>query len=65
MKDVMEMELSKDEIIVLNKFRRAKRYTRENRQAEIEIRILPGGRVSLIRAVFQEKINTDEVIFKE
>ena len=54
------MELSRDEKILLLKFRRAKRYARDNRQAGLEIIILPGGRVFLTKGIFQDKIEVEE-----
>lgn len=55
------MELSRDEKILLDKFRQAKKYAQDNRQAGLEICILPGGRVSLVKIMFQEKIEADKV----
>jgi len=56
------MELSRDEKIMLSKFRRAKKYAQDNRQAALEICILPGGRVFLTKFIFQEKIEADAKI---
>lgn len=55
-----KMDLSRDEKIMLSKFRTAKRYAQDNKQAELEIRILPGGRFSLVRLIFQEKVESEE-----
>lgn len=54
------IELTREEKIMLSKFRTAKRYALDNKQAELEIRILPGGRLSLVRLTFQEKVETPE-----
>jgi len=45
---------------MLSRFRTAKRYALDNKQAELEIRILPGGRLSLVRLTFQEKVEASE-----
>lgn len=55
------MELSDDERIVISKFKRAKKYAKDNRQAGLEILILPGGGTVLIKAIFQDKIKVEEV----
>jgi len=52
--------LSRDETILLLKFRRAKRYARDNKQAEINICILPGGRTFITKDAFQDKIEIEE-----
>jgi hypothetical protein len=52
------MDLSRDEMAVLEKFRSGKRFAENNKQATLEICILPGGRVSLIKVGYQEKIET-------
>ena len=54
------MELTREEKIMLSRFRTAKRYASDNKQAELEIRILPGGRLSLVRLTFQEKMEFKE-----
>lgn len=56
------MELSRDEKILLLKFRRAKKYAQENKQAEINICILPGGRVFITKNIFQEKIEIEQTL---
>ncbi len=55
------MEVSKIEKVLLLKFRRAKKYAQGNRQAGLEIVILPGGRVVLTKGIFQDKIEVEEV----
>lgn len=55
------MELSDDERIVVSKFKRAKKYAKDNRQAGLEIVILPGGRAVLIKSIFQDKIEVKEI----
>ena len=54
------IELTREEKIMLSRFRTAKRYAEKNNQAELEIRILPGGRLSLVRLTFQEKVETEK-----
>ncbi|MDP3041769.1 MAG: hypothetical protein Q8N62_03425 [Candidatus Omnitrophota bacterium] len=56
------MELSRDEEIILLKFKRAKRYAQDNKQAEINICILPGGRVFITKDIFQDRIETEETL---
>jgi len=53
------MELSRDEKIMLSKLRRAKKYAQDNRQAALEICVLPGGRVLITKFTFQEKVEID------
>lgn len=55
------MKVSKDEKVLLFKYKRAKKYAQNNRQAGLEIVILPGGRVFLIKGIFQDKIEVEEV----
>jgi hypothetical protein len=52
------MELNEEEKILIEKFRRARKYAENNRQATLDICILPGGRVSLMKIGYQEKIET-------
>ncbi len=56
------MKLTKDEKIILLKLRRAKEYARNNKQAVLEICVLPEGKVSLVKATFQEKIEIEQMI---
>lgn len=52
------MELNEEEKILIEKFRRARKYAENNRQATLDICILPGGRISLMKIGYQEKIET-------
>ncbi len=54
------MELNEEERILIKKFRRARKYAENNRQATLDICILPGGRVSLMKIGYQEKIEAKE-----
>lgn len=53
------MDLTRDETMLIEKFRRAKKFAENNRQATLEICILPGGRVSLVKVGYQEKIEAE------
>lgn len=52
------MEISSDEKIVLLKYRQARKYAEDNKQAELEIRIYPGGKDFIARIILQEKHKT-------
>lgn len=54
------MELSRDEKTLLFKFRRAKKYAQDKKQAEINICILSGGRVFISKDIFQERIEVEQ-----
>ena len=54
------MEVNKDEKIVLLKFRRARRYAEDNKQEEVNICIIPGGRVVIIKDIFQDRIEVGQ-----
>jgi len=56
------MKLSRDEKILLLKFRRAKKYAQNNKQAVLEICILPEAKAFLVKAIFQEKIEIEQTI---
>ena len=50
------MDLTEEEKTFIVKFRHARKFAEGNRQATLEICFLPGGRVFLLKAGFQEKI---------
>ena len=54
------MELNEEEKILIEKFRRARKFAENNKQATLDICILPGGRVSLMKIGYQEKIIAKE-----
>ena len=54
------MDLTRDETMLIEKFRRAKKFAENNKQATLEICILPGGRVSLVKVGYQEKIEAEQ-----
>ena len=58
----MKQPYNIDERIILHKFRRAKRYAKNNKQAELNICILPGGSVFLMKCIFQDKIHSEEAL---
>ncbi len=56
------MKLSRNEETILTKFKQAKKYAQDNKQAEINICVRPGGRVFIMKATFQEIIETEETL---
>lgn len=57
-------QLSREENIILAKFRRAKKYAQDNKQAELRIRVLPTGRMLIAEDTFREVIELEHQGFK-